>query len=277
MKIAIVLSGEYRTFSWCRHTMPFIDDLDNDIYVITWDKSVLKNTYLDIDITEDITLEKIKSDVARNITEIEICNSSEYINVFPNQLKMIHCWYKGLQLVKNSGKDYDFIYILRPDMFFNTTIERMKLNEAAEKWDKNIFYCDISPGAVEGRINLNDFMFLGSPNILNDLITENLEIDFCKDNSAVNGTLNWHYWWFDLASAKYEIKRVPHEIDFSVLGRPRPNVMNWGLAKTYSDMWLNSQIAEHIQQGGVERAEKNWDRQIIEDALININSRIYIK
>ncbi len=279
MKVAIVISGEYRTFSMCRPTMSFVDDLDNDIYVTTWDKSVLKSPYLNIDINEDITLEKIKSDLGREAVSIEIEDLVKFTSIVEtkiNQRKMTHRWYNGLQLVNNSRIEYDFICILRPDMFFHTEIPRTKLSEAATNWNKDFFYCHSGPGSLPNTMNLNDFMIVGSPRVLNDIITEDLGIDYCRANDEVGG-LDWHQWWYKRVIENYKIERLPNDLDFSVLGRPQPNVVNWDLANMYSDMWLHSQIVEHIDEGGLTRALKNWKLELIDKALSDIKSRVNIK
>lgn len=275
MKIAIVISGDYRTFDMCRKTMAFIDDLDNDIYFSTWNKTNLKNSYLRIDYQEDITNEKIQNTINRDIRAITIGDPPQFSNWVPNGVNMIDRWYKGLQLVKQTEVCYDFIVLLRPDLFFNVNSPRGKLSIVSQQWYKHIFYCNTSPMPNSDAINLNDFIMVGSPDILNSIITQELIEDFTKDTLEIPaGRLNWHEWWYQRVSKQFEIQRIPHDLDFSVLGRPQPNVMNWELAKLYFQVWHQSQIVEHIDSGGMENATRNWHQDEINKAVADIRSRI---
>jgi len=278
-KIAVIISGEYRTFTMCRTTMAFLDDLDNDIYVSTWDVSEMKSPLLQIDITEQITTDKINKDLNRSAA-IEIESLSEFkdkVNTIINIRKMAHRWERGLKLVKESGVQYDFILIVRPDMFFDNNIFRRRLNEAATEWNKEVVYCDYGPG-VGGVINLNDFIILSTPEILYDIIDETLGVDYVRDCDAVGG-LNWHDWWYKRITNKgYHIERIPRDVSCYTLGRPIPTtVYNWQMALKYFDMWFNSQVVQHINHQGMEVAQKNWDQHLINTALREVNSRVYKK
>ncbi len=68
MKIAVLISGEYRTFPVCRKTMTFLDDPNVDVYVSTWDKSIIRNTRLKIHKEDDITADQIRNDLGRSAT-----------------------------------------------------------------------------------------------------------------------------------------------------------------------------------------------------------------
>jgi hypothetical protein len=68
MKIAILISGEYRTFSHCRRTMSLLDDPRADIYVSTWDSSSYVSSKINLNVTEVVTEEQIKSDLGISAT-----------------------------------------------------------------------------------------------------------------------------------------------------------------------------------------------------------------
>lgn len=276
IKIAIIISGEYRTFDECRHTMPFLDDLDNDIYITTWSKSIEKSPLLKINRTTDITVEKIEKDIGRNVIDIEIEDDFNWINEVPHQRKMIYRWYRGLELVKKSNINYDFILICRPDIFFNNKRFREKLNIDAEKWSKEVFYCDSCLDPHE-NVNLNDFILLASSNVMFNVITKELEQTLYKDCKNTSWNLNIHNWWYNQVIKKYPIQPLPAVLSEYILGRPRPNVLNWEIASTYYRVWLNTQIVEHIQQRGIETAENNWNRKLIDEALSEVNSRIFFE
>lgn len=273
MKIAIIISGEYRTFSLCRKTMAFLDDLDNDVYVTTWNFSSLKSDYLNIDIQQEITEELIKSDLNRDIIAIDIEDFNKFKGTAPTMLLMINRWCRGIELVAQSGKEYDYIFLTRPDMFFHTGMIRKKLKDAAVNWSKDIFYCSSSKG-INNDVNLNDFMFLGSPKVLNAIVTHDLLNDYRNDNNREHGTINWHDWWYKRVIKNFKINNIPPELDMVTLGRPVPNVVTFELAEMYHKMWFNFQIAQHVDEGGIDRASRNWSREVIHKALSDLETRV---
>ena len=276
MKVAIVITGEYRTFSSCRATMIFLNDLENDVYVSIWKNSKLFDPLLNIDINEDITIEKVNADIKRPATiEIEDFNECAVLeNTNNNVVKMTYRWHRGLELVKASGIEYDFICILRPDMIFNGAIKRLSLKQASEQWDKNIVYCDSSVG-VDGVINLNDFLIIATPSIMYSIIDGSTGKNYVNDGV----TANWHNWWYKHIIKKgYTINNAPSDMGNSTLGRPHPNgVYNFDLAVQYYQMWFHSQIVTYIDTHGIEAAERNWDKNLINQAIAEVNSRIYTK
>lgn len=277
MKIAIIISGEYRTFPLCRKTMQFIDDLANDIFVSVWDKSIQQNTQLGVNITEEITVEKIKKDINRDIVSIEIENIDAVMNkigTHNRQCWMCYRWVKGLELVKKTNIIYDYICILRPDLFFNTSVNRQPLIKAALNWNKNIFYCNSSPAAAPEEVNLNDFIFLASPDILFNLITEDIGNEYIKILGRELGGTNWHNWWFNKVKSMCDIERIPAELNTSILGRPVPNVLTWDLSEMYDKIWLYSQLIDHVNKHGMEKSIKFWDKTLLETAIKKMNKLV---
>lgn len=60
-RIAVIISGEYRTFDICRKTMTFLDNENVGVYFSTWDRTVQSNKYLNYHIDETVTINRIKS------------------------------------------------------------------------------------------------------------------------------------------------------------------------------------------------------------------------
>jgi len=55
MRAAVLINGECRELPIAIKSWKFLDEIDCDVYVSTWDKSIQKNPTLGINIEEDIT------------------------------------------------------------------------------------------------------------------------------------------------------------------------------------------------------------------------------
>jgi len=173
MKIAVLISGEYRTFSVCRKTMTFLDDPRVDIYFSTWNTSVYCVPIINFYKKEYITETQILSDLGKQaVIEIEDENS---IGVKKYNTKLIHRWIKGFELIKNSGVEYDYVLIVRPDTFFNNTNTSLDTIET---------YSDVV------GVTLSDQLLVSSYKKIKEIF-DNLTTD-----SWVNAKeKNWHIWW----------------------------------------------------------------------------------
>jgi hypothetical protein len=122
MKLAILIVGEYRSFSKCRKTMLFLDqDLDKDIYLSTWNITNIINpisfnnpkfkTYEPV--YREVTKEEIMKDIGLPAT---IALHTPIRNSIPS---IINGWILGFDLIKKSNIYYDYVLMFRPDTFFN--------------------------------------------------------------------------------------------------------------------------------------------------------------
>lgn len=198
MKVALLISGEYRTFGICRKNMPFIDDPRVDVFVSTWNKSVYINPICSLNDTHYISEDEIRATLKKNAT-IEIEDPS-ILSVQKYNTQLIHRWKRGIELIKSSGVNYDYIIITRPDIMFSNyqpitleTIER---------------YSDALGVAWSDSLNLNrlsDIVMVGKgSNVIN--IFDNLTVE-----KWVNDTLNpdWHKWWYKFVSELSPIVNTP--------------------------------------------------------------------
>jgi len=281
MKIAILISGEYRTFAICRQTMTFLDDLDNDVYFCTWNMYRTKNLYLNIEYNEVITEERIRIDLNRNAEKIIILDIDDFNSSASNpiiakigQRPMIKSWFTGLQLIKDSGKKYDYILVLRPDLFFNISTE--KLNQIAHNLKANTFYCGHSPNPYDNKINLNDWCFFTEPDILFNLIHENFGNDYVN-KCFLEGGVNFHTYFYDYVSNICNIDFLPPVLENFIICRPQPNIMTWELANLYYKTWLDSAILEKVDTMGIKAALKNWGHFEVKEALKRMAKKIDIR
>ena len=122
-RVAILIVGEYRTFADCRKSMLFLDqsNINADVYFSTWDITNTLNpipgTYaMPSPVYIPVTKTQIETDIGVSIT----CaiHSREEINEVPFILRG---WLLGFKLIKNSSIKYDYVLVLRPDIFFENT------------------------------------------------------------------------------------------------------------------------------------------------------------
>lgn len=157
MKIALLYSGNFRTFNYCfENHFDFFKTISNDvdIYFSTWDKisysktlndkrhffsenKFLEDTIVDIDL--------IKS-VINNRFNLKNVNIEKYENVNFENFKLKSKWSQGLLYqyykIKDSfsmiNNDYDFIFRLRTDVILKNKINIDIIKNAIEN-DKIIF------------------------------------------------------------------------------------------------------------------------------------------
>lgn len=120
MKVAVLIFGEYRTFDTAVKTWncKFWDDVD--FYMSTWNTSVMSShcstTHLETPIIETEINSTI--DILPNVNlKITNSNSKEYIENHDTN-KMIYHWKTLYNMVIDSGKEYDCIFLVRPDAYF---------------------------------------------------------------------------------------------------------------------------------------------------------------
>jgi len=140
MKIAIIVYGMYREFDIAVKSWKFINDPAFDFYFSTWNKSIQKCQPLGYDLNEDIVPEMISKHIPNAVIDIVDENNVEFDfsglgNGLINSTKMIYHWKNGLKLIKESGKEYDLVVLMRPDSY-------MMLNDDGIKKLKKCFLDD---------------------------------------------------------------------------------------------------------------------------------------
>jgi hypothetical protein len=131
MKIAVIVYGMYREFDIAVKSWKFLNDSDFDFYFSTWSKSIQKCESLGYDLNEDITTEMISKHIPNAV--IDVVNEDDVEFDFNglgdgliNSTKMIYHWKNGLKLIKESGKEYDLIVLMRPDSYMTLNDDVIK-------------------------------------------------------------------------------------------------------------------------------------------------------
>lgn len=247
MKIALLVTGELRDFASCAHTLPLIDDPNVDLYVSTWDESRSQNSVLNIDtasvVTEQMIRDIVKRDAVIAIEPLSCMTEPRYNS------KMLHRWIVGYDLVKDSGKTYDYVLFIRPDLYFDNN--RITLTQEFQvAWYRPEHF-------------LQDCVFGGPPAII-DAIFEKVTISAWRN--AEEG--DWHKWW---TSQIKELNITPasfgREYRFTFF---RPNARGaenyQQVYKAYED-WRDACIIEFGSKFGFNGPRNSWGESIVDSAL----------
>jgi len=170
-KLALLVGGEYRTFSQKFPTWKFLDQFDYDIFMSTWNSSTLngdRNGIDDIDPKKSITESYILSTVGKTPKYL---NLEQEIDFEHRGNKQIYHWQKILIKLINLQHEYDCAIITRPDIeipdidSFNRRINSIDLSKIY----------GASPINVTGPplpfvVTVNDIFFMSTPKKLIDTL-----------------------------------------------------------------------------------------------------------
>lgn len=263
MKVAILISGEYRTFPVCRKTMKFLDDPTVDIYFSTWDSSHHTHPNLGVFHPEKITQDIIK-DAMTGKEIVGLLDDSSMFNNHKYNSKMIYKWLSGLELIKASEKKYDAILIIRPDMFFNIATETSEfMFNRIRNIQDGVLY---TSWFDTPRRHQDDMAFLATPlTMLNSI--GSISIDSWNNSSETE----WHRWlWNEFENKKIVRDKFCPQLDFC-LCRPIVTLEDVAADECYanvffkSKVWQYSSIEYSIKRGNEEKVAEVWHKGIFED------------
>jgi hypothetical protein len=263
MKIAILISGEYRTFDIAKKSMGFLYDDRIDVYFSTWDRTHHQNLNrtLKLILDEEVTLDRVKNSLGTKQLAGYCYESSTMFNKVPTRYnsKMIHRWKRGLDLIKYSGFDYDAILMIRPDIYYHEpTVQINLIIDIVKNIKSNVLYS----GWPEGNKTQDDTVLLGSPALIYSAI-DGIDID--KWNIA--SQFEWHNWFWDELTDRNIVRSqiTPHlKYDFC-----RPNVTDeddtFEKIGIKSSIWRFAQIEQQIIDYGIERVNEFWWPGIVDE------------
>lgn len=118
MKIAFLIYGEYREFDNVVPSWKFLSNLDCDFYFSTWSNSKQINNKLNIVKEFSVNEEMIRKYYPNAIIKISNLNDySEIKDCWGNASKIYFHWKCLLELLKESEKKYDCVWLMRPDIY----------------------------------------------------------------------------------------------------------------------------------------------------------------
>jgi hypothetical protein len=171
MRIAVLVYGEFREFDTLIKHWNFLNEINHDMYFVTWDYSIQIHNHLGIKRERYITDELVKSTVPN--AEYQILKESDYFEdtTYPNRNKahrvMVH-WKKCLDMVKKSGKEYDLIMLTRTDNYTEYYITEEKL-QSINRIDAIYGLTNIHLSSPHSLF-VQDLFFLGDYKIMSNLI-----------------------------------------------------------------------------------------------------------
>lgn len=222
IKLAILIAGEYRTFAECRRTMKFLDQFKNssevfaDIYFSTWNKTRTTNT---IGGFHDVL------DVKKSVSSDEISNllgTDAHIQVIEEPMShppippLWKTWMAGSTFLKSFNIEYDYVFILRPDLFFdeNATLSLSNMQFNAELYEDFIGIHQLN--LIPHQEIPDVCFFLSYKNfkkIFSDTFINDISLFYNKETP-------WHraLYYFIVQFHNLQLVRIPITVD-SVIAR----------------------------------------------------------
>jgi len=173
MKIAVLISGEYREFEFAHKFWSFLKWQNVDCYFSTWNESRFVNKRFGAPIIEEhISEEQIRNLI--KLKDLDIADINEYMKVGYNGY-MIDRWHSVSSLMQKSGIIYDRVILLRPDIVLDYDEEFFRNFLFNTSNDDNDIY-----GLCGGQLNVpfpidtiqkvSDVMFIGTQNSILKLL-----------------------------------------------------------------------------------------------------------
>lgn len=255
MKIAVLISGEYRTFKHCRRTMNFLDDERVDIYVSTWDSSSYVNLKINLNETELVTKEQVELDLGKQATIL--IDPQDSVKQIKYSTKMMDRWQAGMKLIKDSNKEYDYVIVMRPDLFFNGPVSLDNLSECNDSL--GVAWSTESSLATK---SLPDILFVSTYSNMQKLI-DSLDID-----DWINGPEgDWHTWWHNHCTRHFIITpalNLSHCTFYRYLVDDPLSSFNEVFSAQQD--WRDAQILYQIDTIGRNALETAWNEHVIANA-----------
>lgn len=256
MKVAVIISGEYRTFKYCRHTIPFLDDKRVDVYFSTWNKNVYTCPKIDLIARETVTEEMIINDLGFKPSGM-IVEDFESFEEEKYNSKMIHRWTLGFKMIIDSAIKYDYVIITRPDMFYRGGL--VDLDSLTDLKDSlGVIW---THSLKEGK--LADITMASSFEIMKDIIDSLNVIDWINSN-----TDNWHIWWHDYCKSKTNVVDIGDNYSECIFYRyivPN-NTTDYPMVMSYEDDWRHLRILHEIDLHGRSTLLEHWSEETIQEA-----------
>lgn len=249
MKIAVIISGEFRSFETCWPSMSFLHNRDDvDFYFSTWNISKVVNESLNLHVEEEITEDKIKSIMQVPVT-IDIASGFQECRY---NSKMINRWLTGYEMVKKSGIEYSHLVVIRPDLFFKVDSEfRINLDQLA---CDRVLFAWYKEGA-----KLQDNFFAGPIHSI-DKILDRLTV--AEWNAAAE--TDWHVWWTDFVFSKIDtIFRLGGHAPFAFCRYPIKKDPSFEDIERAEILWRNTQMLDFMDVHGRELPVISWGEEIV--------------
>lgn len=267
-RTAVLISGEYRKFDITRKSMQFLDSTDVDVYVSTWNKTTLVNDDLQINYSRSIDKSTVMADLQRPATvlieDISAVTSDLY------NAPMVHRWIRGFELIQNSNIQYDYVMILRPDIYFSRNTRLRQLTDVVHNYRDSVGFCWAQNVHQTGR--LSDVIFLSSYTNIETLLGH-LTVDAWE-----NGTeKDWHRWWYNYVSPMLDIVHLTECTHFTFCRHWVQPHHTYSQISGIQDDWRDATILLQIKEHGAEFAATIWPLHDITSAAEKQSTDYFFK
>lgn len=264
-KIAVLISGEYRKFDITRKTMAFLDNPDIDVYFSTWDKTIYSSPKINLHEEQLITEDRILKDLGRQAT-VRIDKHDSFVEKKYNS-KMINRWRTGFSLIEQSGINYDYVAIIRPDIFFTKVPTPEFIN--LERYENSIGF---SWATSLDKELLPDVLFISTFNNIKKLMMSLSSMIWVVD--AEN---DWHKWWYKFVRNHFEILHIS---ELSYLTFCRLWAKDTDSFQEIMDVqhdWRDLRLLHESEMWGRDNILKVWPQEIVETAEEKWNNNYFDK
>ena len=263
MKVAILLSGEYRMFDICRPTMTFLNDLEVDVYVSTWDTTHHFRPGINLSCYEKVTETQISHVLERPAT-IQV-ESVEVQKTLPDHYNcnMIHRWKQGFQLIQNSGIEYDYVIITRFDLCYDPSV--------CNQMPKFNFYGDTLGSTWTHDGKLGDLFMIASYTKMTEFMTA-----LTVEKWVAGPEPDWHTWFYNFASTVFSEIINYTDIHYTICRYLSKQGDTYEQIVKHHYDWRDVQLAEFLISDPVAHATV-WTPEIRENALQKWHSGYFDK
>lgn len=183
MKIALLVSGEYREFPVAHKLWNFLKWSNVDVYFATWDKTlhIDQNRNVQAKLNDVTTQDILQYVTPKSYKIVEYTSSKFTTDKMYSCGAMIFLWKTTIQLLEESGIMYDVVVMLRPDLGlkFDEKILYDFFQTKLKKSDQVLYAINSFalgyPQVLSETENLSDLMYVGTQNAIVKLKNISLE------------------------------------------------------------------------------------------------------
>jgi hypothetical protein len=160
-KVAVLVIGEFREFEIAHKSWEFLNHIDYDLFISTWDTSTEINQPLNININETVE----KSQILKYFPDayVNIKHNPEHISNVVRYAIHLRSLFNMMEI---SGNEYDIVMLIRPDLY-------LRENESFGEYINNISETNIIYGfshAYQKKppnfLHVNDVLFVGPASLM---------------------------------------------------------------------------------------------------------------
>jgi hypothetical protein len=270
--IAVLISGEYRSFDSCLPTMGQLltstHTYNIDVFFCTWSEShqvhPLDNTLSEhiSNITKEKIYEKLKLYQVAGVVVLEF----DTTKLWKFNEPMCKLWEIGLKMIRETNKQYEYLVILRPDLYFHPStlidwdsINPTKLYSAWHHHD--------APKA-------NEVVFIGKFDIVASCLPS------VNEWTQVRPEYDWHLFLFNfIKEAGVTLEYLEPRVSVLMARPPYNLIVDYDSMLNNFEKWKKKIIDFQKNEYGLTRLIEIWGldyiKQLYPECFLKKNSSSY--